>query len=714
LLSDHTQSMTTRVRERKTIPLFTVGCPHLVNFRSFCGMVGRVFGLDLPILRIEGGTDEERLRSVKKFCGGLLEGDRKHLWHGPTMRYGKDTRMSIAMSLFLYRKVLPSSAPDLLAYADRMSHPSPEPDPGFLDYVRRNVPRLFPRGWDERYYPRAAENAVLPVKSCLQMGMSDGGARLYGLKNRWNAHADYVTEVLSREAPIELQASRVVSVETGGKHRVVSVSDVNANLFRPLHTAMYNRLSRFPWLLRGEATPGRFKEFTRVRGEVFVSGDYESATDNLNGHVQREILSGILRNCTVVPKGILESAPSMLRSVLEVKLPGGSVERRTQERGQLMGNLLSFPLLCIVNYLAFKYYSGCKGPVRVNGDDIVFRGTPQEANRWMERVKGSGLTLSVGKTMIDDRYFSLNSMLFKSGQDRKPWLVPMVRSTAFGYRIQGGPREGMDSLTGRFRSFCPGFFGERRSALRTEFLKWNAKYVVMTRRSCTRGLGLPVTRGELIASGLWDRECFYLSLPKGAERPLPSRPTRLDQDRKPSGWELRLVERVTPGMRRVMRRAGPLFVECAWSLRGVLPSEEDSEWVERVRDGTAYWGSNTFRMSIKKRAKLLGMSISDARRYLRPKIYDEDLRKMGVCRKRVWLPEKYVTHTSRAALPAVDCDDSRPREQSEPVLCPKYFGEVQLGDCEGRIISSGMALGGELLAYDHTYRFWAPPDVFRH
>jgi hypothetical protein len=714
LSSDHfLLEMASRVRERKTIPLFTVGCPHLRNFRSFCGLVEKTFNVSLPSLRIEGDTGEERLRSVKQFCGGLLGGDRLHPWHRPTARFGKDTRMSIAMSLFLYRKVLPSSEPDLLAYAEKMSFPSPDPDPGFLEYVRRNVPRLFPLGWDKNLYPRACQNATLPVKSCRQMGMSDGGARLYGLKNRWDSHLSYVNEVLSRETPLELQASRVVSVETGGKHRIVSVSDVNANLFRPLHTAMYNRLSRFPWLLRGEATPGRFREFTRVQGEVFVSGDYESATDNLNGHIQREILSGILRNCTVVPKGITESAPLMLRSILEVKLPGGRVETRVQERGQLMGNLLSFPLLCIVNYLAFRYYSRSRGPVRVNGDDIVFRGTPQEASRWMEKVQGSGLVLSAGKTMVNDRYFSLNSMLFKSGSERKPWMVPMIRSTAFGYRPLGGPREGMDSLVGRFRSFCPGFYGDRRSILRTEFLRWNSKYVVMTRRSCTRGLGLPVRRSELIASGLWDRECFYLSLPKEAEKPLPARPSRLDQDRKPLGWELRPVERITKGLRRVMRRAGPLFVECAWSLRGVRPPEEDSEWVRRVQDGTFFWGFDSSRKDIRSRARLLGLSPSNARRYLRPRIYDEDLRKEGVYRRRVWLPEREVTSLSSAALLAVDDDASRPRVQSESTLHPSYWGEVNIDDCEGRIISSGFGLCGETLAYDHTYRFFAPPSCVR-
>jgi len=330
----------------------------------------------------------------------------------------------------------------------------------------------------------------------------------------------------------------------------------------------------------------------------------------------------------------------------------------------------------------------------------------------MEKVKGSGLVLSAGKTMVNDRYFSLNSMMFKSGQDRKPWVVPMIRSTAFGYRIQGGLREGMDSLQGRFRSFCPGFYGDRRSILRTEFLKWNSKYVVMTRRSCTRALGLPVSRSELIGSGLWDREVFYLSLPKEAEKPLPVRPTRLIQDRKPEGWELRLVERVTPRMRRIMKQAGPLFVECAWTLRGVKPAEEDSEWVSRVKDGSFHWGFDASRKNIRQRARLLGMSISDTRSYLRPKIYDEDLRRLGIARKRVWLPERELTTLSTVTQPAVDDDDSRSCHNIEQTLLPKYTGMAEIGDYEGRVISRGWSPSGGVTSYDHTYRFFGPPVEF--
>jgi len=50
-----------------------------------------------------------------------------------------------------------------------------------------------------------------------------------------------------------------------------------------------------------------------------------------------------------------------------------------------------------VNYLGFLWYTGDLGgslPVKVNGDDIVFRARPEVIKRWKAGVCGAGLTLS--------------------------------------------------------------------------------------------------------------------------------------------------------------------------------------------------------------------------------------------------------------------------------------------------------------------------------
>jgi hypothetical protein len=682
-------------RERKTIPLFSVGCPLLRRFRSFVGLVGEPFGVQLPFPLITGASEEERLSFVKKFCGDLLERPRSHLWHRSIKRLGLDSRMSIAMSLFLFRKVLPSTAPSLTAYAKRMAQPSDEPDVGFLRFVETEVRKIFRKGWDKGRYESACLNATLPAKACRQLNYAGGGARMYGLKKRWDSHEAYVLEVLTRDAPFELCPSTVISVETGGKHRIVSKSDVNANLFRPLHTSMYNHLSQFRWLLRGDAKASSFKGFEWVDGEVFTSGDYESATDNLNGHLQRRLLDIILSQTSSVPQGILESAPQMLRSVLEVKNESGGMETYRQERGQLMGNLLSFPLLCLVNYLGFRYYCG-NFPVRVNGDDIVFRAPLDASRRWMKGVAGCGLTLSLGKTMVNDRFFSLNSSMFKAHRKRIE-VIPMIRSTAFGYRADSG---GVETLAGRWKSFAPGFTGNRRTLLRVQFLLWNKPYILASRRSLSRGLGISVRKEELQKSHLWERECFYLSLPDGVEKPLPVKPSRLDQERKPVGWSLQVVEHMTKEVRAKAREAGPAFVACAWtSPEGLTELPTEKEWQQQVRQTGYSWLPQ--RVALTRKSRLLGLSAKNAGRFLRSKVVkycsttEDPICRVRECelkeiqkkyRRRVWLPDNFLTKGSLVTRPAGIAEAPRLVKESKEKEEDSWSGSVTTFSCKGKVV----------------------------
>jgi hypothetical protein len=384
--------------------------------------------------------------------------------------------------------------------------------------------------------------------------------------------------------------------------------------------------------LRGDAKASRFKtEFTLRTGHVFTSGDYESATDNLNTLVQETILQLILDNTRSVPKGIRDSACATLRMAMFDRRDPDLIYH--QNRGQLMGNLLSFPLLCIVNYLAFRFYSGTAFtkdlvPVRVNGDDIVFRSTPEISARWMEGVVGSGLTLSAGKTMVHSTYFSLNSSLFRARHSRVS-LVPVIRSTAFGYSARDGS---VESLRGRWQSSFPGFSGPRKRLLRVEWLKFNRKWIVASRRSLSRGLGLNVSESEVRDAGLWSRECFYLSMAR--ETPLPVKRSVLDQVlRVPHDWSPRRVDKITKEMRKKMSGIAGAFVECAWSeVRGI---HGDEDFRDRVDDSPKWLGDGR---DSRRQARLLRISVRNARRYLKPTC-EFPLRKYWLSvRFTIWLP----------------------------------------------------------------------------
>jgi hypothetical protein len=169
-----------------------------------------------------------------------------------------------------------------------------------------------------------------------------------------------------------------------------------------------------------------------------------------------------------------------------------------------MGNLLSFPLLCLVNFLAFKFVIKRTVPLRINGDDIVFRARRSEAEKWMEMVGRSGLTLSKGKTLVSDRFFSLNSRFFEGGRTVR--LVPVIRSKA----LFGSSDEGVLSLRDRFRSCQEGMPRNQKEIIRRVFLRVNRKYIIASRRSVRSGLGLRVTDDMLRDADLFFRELCYV------------------------------------------------------------------------------------------------------------------------------------------------------------------------------------------------------------
>jgi len=535
------------------------------------GALEKMFDISLPAPCFARG--ELFLTNVKKFCGGLLEHGTTHIWRDSIRQLSRVDKMTVAGSLFLFRKVLPTPDPDIDIYIEKMSSPQPPADPLFLAFVRREVPKLFRPGWDRHY----ADNVLrmLPsASSCFETGRKDGGCRGMSARGEWLSRFDAVDFCLSSPYFSGLGPSKVCSVDTGGKKRIISIPPADMNLLRPLHVSMYNHLSQFPWLLRGDAKPSKFGDFSSVEGEVFVSGDYESATDNLNSEVQREILRLIL-DMSDLPSGVKEMALATLSMRLQNPR---SKKFSVQHRGQLMGNLLSFPLLCIVNFLAFKYVVPRKVPLRVNGDDLVFRGTVAENDRWMKEVGRSGLTLSLGKTMVDRRFFSLNSCWFRSYASGCK-LVPVIRSTALGL----GQRGECDSLRGRFSSFCVGFGRKKKDILHGIFLRLNSGMIHATNRSVTRGLGMYVSYDVLVESRMWARENFYLSMEK--EHPLPPKKNDLSWQVKLPGWS-RTYGSMGKEDRVNQREYAAAAVDVVWSTPPVTNADLEVEYRNEVKEGT--------------------------------------------------------------------------------------------------------------------------------
>jgi len=508
----------------------------------------------------------------------MVEKDVSHLWWAQVKGLAAQSRFGIAHSLFLFRKVIPKEKPLVSKYVEKLSTPSAEPDPVFKAFALKETRRLFPVGWD-RTYQDACLTSSLPLTACSEGGRREGGSR--ALKElEWRSRAEFCEYVMKASIKRDRGASRVKAIETGGKWRIISIPPLVDNALRPLHKAIYSHLSRYDWLLRGDAKASRFKDFTPVEGEVFVSGDYESATDNLNSSLQVAIMNVLLERSSTVPTGIIEHALSSYESLLAHEEGQVFVQRR----GQLMGQLTSFPLLCLINYITFRYSIRRPVPVRINGDDIVFRATPDEFNRWERNVVKGGLTLSKGKTFVHGRAFTLNSTPFWSGGTGAR-LVGFVRASALFPK--GSLPEQIQSLNGRFYSACAGYGGKRRSLVRETFLRLNQKALHASRRSVTRGLGLAVGAETLKSLGLWYRELFYLE--QVEERPIPAE-CQLDGS-LPEGWSMVGSAWFSREERERWKRDWiSACVDHAWTMQVNRNTTSVDTVMDRIRHGCSPYG----------------------------------------------------------------------------------------------------------------------------
>lgn len=488
--------------------------------QRFNAVVEAFEGIFSVPLELPDRVKSDLVKKGKEFCVGLLENPVSHAWWPQVRHLGGWERLSLSGSLFLLRKILPSP-PDPRQgekHMALMKTPAPLPPPDYIQFVEKELDKLFPIGWDRGYKGHVYSHA--PTSSaCLQYTRSQGGARRWLAEQGQDWFSDFCLGAVGGLSGRPVVRYQVVA--TAGKQRGVTVSNGLHHTLGPLHRTLYDYLSQFGWLLRGEARGRKFSNFRRKDGEVFVSGDYEAATDNLSLELTRVILARILSRSRVVPSGIRELALASLSA--EIQYPDKS--RVVQQRGQLMGNFLSFPLLCLHNYLAFKYSIPRDVPLRINGDDIVFRAMPHEVERWEKNVGAAGLVLSAGKTLKDSRNFSLNSSFFRV-TDSGTREVPVIRASWLMPPQEGRPSG--DSFTRFIRNWKLG----HRRLVGALWLHCHRAAIQATGRS-VRGLGIPADNSQLHTAGLAPREAYFRGF-NGClavqESPIPSPP----RDRTPA------------------------------------------------------------------------------------------------------------------------------------------------------------------------------------
>jgi hypothetical protein len=354
----------------------------------------------------------------------------------------------------------------------RLLRPPPDLPMGYLPFVRKISAEIFQRGWDYSWETKV-DTFSPSLGSCVGISRSKGGQLADLAPNgqlKWQ-------ESLNQSLPDSLEGELLL-VDSAGKPRALTRFPSSASALRPLHGLIYDHISKNDWLCRGEVSDNLAKGGF-VKGEPLTSGDYKSASDNLSIEVAETILDVAWSSSKKVPASVFRFALAAQRPSLSYEDSDGLSDTFVPTRGQMMGSYLCFPLLCLQNYIAFRYaehVAGVSGtPVLINGDDILFQSSKSFSDVWMSVVGGLGLEVEKTKTSVDTEYGSLNSTLVRWNKDNRLFVVPTLR---LGMLRECSHPGNLGTSAVKFSRVGP-----RNTWLRNfcEFLSWHERTIVKWR-----------------------------------------------------------------------------------------------------------------------------------------------------------------------------------------------------------------------------------------
>jgi hypothetical protein len=297
---------------------------------------------------------------------------------------------------------------------------SPNPNPQFVDapkrldlpFENRPVPRVItPAGTvNQRPMRPSLPNGREPKKVLVD----DTGLRV---------QAGLLWKRVLEAAEVEKPYVKMVSLPEALKIRTISKGPpFTYFVLKALQKFMWRVLKVHPvFQLIGSPVDARavFERMGKLSpGKSFLSGDYQAATDNFAPWVSETILEAISDEIGLSP---LERE-LFGRAMTRHEFPGKGEDPVLQQKwGQLMGSIVSFPVLCIANFAwcrwALEIDSLRKIPSRdarllVNGDDCLFQVTETGRQAWRKISSFGGLIESIGKTFFSRSFAEINSETF--------------------------------------------------------------------------------------------------------------------------------------------------------------------------------------------------------------------------------------------------------------------------------------------------------------
>jgi len=225
---------------------------------------------------------------------------------------------------------------------------------------------------------------------------------------------------------------------------------------RPLQKSLWNALRRIPCfrLIGRPFCPTDILDLKKKAESTdeWFSVDYSAATDGLSWKYSGQILEHCI---SLLPSHYQEVAMSVLgphRLHYPSKERGAPpVFKGVMRRGQLMGSILSFPILCLANLGVYLYanrerflkwnISDILNHVLINGDDMLYAAPAELWEEHIQAGKATGLNMSVGKSYHHPIYANVNSTSIHCDlrKNETPWQIDFLNVGLFygQHKVQG-------------------------------------------------------------------------------------------------------------------------------------------------------------------------------------------------------------------------------------------------------------------------------------
>jgi hypothetical protein len=273
-------------------------------------------------------------------------------------------------------------------------------------------------------------------------------ANLTHLKKHFASFYWHLLKVASSEVP----NAEFLALAEALKVRVISKGPPFIyTALKPLQRYMWKTLKSLP-VFKLIGTPVTPLYVSRQMGNVlpagysYLSGDYEAATNNIKSWAS-DIVVHTVSSCI--------GLSDVERELFQLALTGHVLNRKDfdpkpQRSGQLMGSIVSFPVLCIINAAVCRWalelgdsrkWSLSDARLAINGDDCLLRTNDRGHTAWRKISSYFGLKPSEGKYYFSDKFLEINSREFHHVE--VPSRIPC---TKYVNRLTGRVHEKMPEL----------------------------------------------------------------------------------------------------------------------------------------------------------------------------------------------------------------------------------------------------------------------------